>query len=486
MVAVHFSDFFDVSPESLEDYGAFDISLINDLPLFIDPFLLFNSEKPQYQKLHENMIDYLRFLRDHAADGPIPPGLLRAWFTFSEIRQNWLGYSLVGNQGRGLGMHFARALAQSLNTVFTSFGDEQITRGSHLEKLCLVDSGIGRDNISDFTANLIKGFLLEYTETFTREHIRPSRRLKCAVQKVHFNYHTRTWVPKQFELPRFSGDYVILTPKDILTKDDGWISRNGLLDDCPTVCASIPNEQLRAQLNAYLLRALPEKSKRKERRDAIAKVIRKFPVVIDYYIKHQEDRGDAAAATSDHHVLRSERVFIKGVRSFTELLAEHTAFYEVPGDTKHEARRRVEFLKDVIENKGGHRIFYAGGEAIRRESDLQILYRLVWFGTPSDLSREVNDGRGPADFKVSRGATDKTIVEFKLASNRKLKQNLARQVEIYQKASDAKSKLKVILFFTDDELDRVYRILDELELRDDPDIILIDGGDDNKPSASNA
>ena len=34
MVAVHFSDFFDVPPEALEEYGAFNISLINDLPLF--------------------------------------------------------------------------------------------------------------------------------------------------------------------------------------------------------------------------------------------------------------------------------------------------------------------------------------------------------------------------------------------------------------------------------------------------------------------
>ena len=179
-------------------------------------------------------------------------------------------------------------------------------------------------------------------------------------------------------------------------------------------------------------------------------------------------------------------MYIRGVNSFAELLERHTSFYHIRGNTKDEARQRVEFLKDVIENKGGHKIFYPGGKLIRRESDLQILYRLVWFGTPSDVSREVNDGRGPADYKVSRGASDKTIVEFKLASNRKLKQNLDRQVEIYQKASDAESKLKVILFFTATELDRVHRILDELRLRDDPDIILIDGGADNKPSASTA
>ncbi len=41
---IYFSDFFEVLPALLEEYGAFNISLLNDLPLFIDPFLLFNSD----------------------------------------------------------------------------------------------------------------------------------------------------------------------------------------------------------------------------------------------------------------------------------------------------------------------------------------------------------------------------------------------------------------------------------------------------------
>ena len=45
---IYFSDFFEISPDIIEDYGAFNISLLNDLPLFIDPFLLFNSEKKEY------------------------------------------------------------------------------------------------------------------------------------------------------------------------------------------------------------------------------------------------------------------------------------------------------------------------------------------------------------------------------------------------------------------------------------------------------
>ena len=54
----YFSDFFGVSADDLEECGAFNISLINDLPLFIDPFLLFNSSKPEYKDLHDEIIKF--------------------------------------------------------------------------------------------------------------------------------------------------------------------------------------------------------------------------------------------------------------------------------------------------------------------------------------------------------------------------------------------------------------------------------------------
>ena len=39
MTDIYFSDYFSVLPDTIEEYGAFDVSLINDLPLFVDPFL---------------------------------------------------------------------------------------------------------------------------------------------------------------------------------------------------------------------------------------------------------------------------------------------------------------------------------------------------------------------------------------------------------------------------------------------------------------
>lgn len=68
---LYFSDIFNVSPKVLDKYGAFNISLVTDLPLFIDPFLLFNSKKKAYRQLHDDMIKYLRFLKDKSTAGSV-------------------------------------------------------------------------------------------------------------------------------------------------------------------------------------------------------------------------------------------------------------------------------------------------------------------------------------------------------------------------------------------------------------------------------
>lgn len=483
---LYFSDFFKVPSETVEDYGAFDVSLVSDLPLFIDPFLLFNSKKPEYRKLHNEIIKYLSFLKDKATNQSLSPGLIGAWYRFPEISQNWLGFSVADNKGRGLGQGFARSLHTNLHRLFTDFGKEKITRSSHLEKLCLIEEGVGKDNISDFTTNLIHEFLLKYTQAFARKHIKKKFRNKVTVEKVRFNYETETWERRVFDLPSHQGGYVLLTPRDMLTKDDTWINKSDLLDDFHDIPDAIPNEQLRAQINNYFRKVLPKKPTKKDERAAAIRTIWQFPQLIDFYIKYKEDNERQATRISARRVKFSEQLYVNQFKQLVQLLETSSDFYALVGDTYEEARQRALFLKDVIENKGGHKLFYIKGHPVARESDLHILYRLTWFATPSDVSREVNDGRGPADFKISRGSGDKSLVEFKLARNTQLARNLQRQSKVYQKASDATQTIKVIVFFTKQERARVEKILSDLKLTRNPHIVLVDARRDNKPSGSKA
>lgn len=489
MTNIYFSDFFGVSEEALEERDAFDVSLINDLPVFVDPFLLFNSEEEEFQELHAEIIRYMRFLRDAANSGPLDKHLISAWFTFPEVKQNWLGFSITGNSGRGLGKDFANSLSRNLTSVFRNFGSETVTQGSHIEKLCLIKDGVGRDNISDFTTNLIKRYLANYTQKLALDLLPKSKRRVVTLPKVYFNYETHSWVSERFELPYLYGDYVLLTPKSILTKDEAWINRPELLDRYTDIAQSLPDGQLRAQLNEYLVRVVPTdpKATKKEIREAIARAVEKYPEAIDYYIQKKEQAGEEAISYAAQKVRQAEKIFVHQLKDLAENYLEPSGFYEIPTNTHEECLQRLNYLKDIVENKGGWRIFYVGGEPISRESDLQIMYRLVWYATVSDVSKEADDGRGPADFKVSRGAFDKTIVELKLAKNTQLQKNLKKQAEIYSKASDAThAPLKGILYFNIQELERVQAILSALKLSDDPNIVLIDARKDNKPSASKA
>ena len=150
-------------------------------------------------------------------------------------------------------------------------------------------------------------------------------------------------------------------------------------------------------------------------------------------------------------------------------------------------QRQVEIFKKHVNT--GISSFHNTGFAeclqpIKREKDLQLLFKLTWFATIFDVNAEVNNGRGPVDFKISKGDLDKTLVEFKLASNSKLKQNIANQIKVYEVANNTNQSMKVILYFTEAEHQRVVNILKDLGLSSDDDIILIDACN-NKVSASN-
>jgi hypothetical protein len=482
---IYFTDFFGIEPQILEDYGAFNVSLINDLPLFIDPFLLFDSEKSEYNALHNDIIQYVKFLRDVSSDANIDNGLIEHWFHFPEVCQNWLGFSRTGNKGSGLGKDFATTLHKNLHHIFKDFGGETITRGSHLEKLCLLGDGVGRDHLSDFTTNLTKSYLLEYTQTFAQNHIAPSMRQKFWVDKVSFDYSKQRWKRGQYELPYFCGSFVILTPKDILTKDEAWINRSDLLGQFSEVCNAVPDDQLRALVNDYFFRRLSQDAKEKEIREAKAATVSHFPQLLDHYIKRKEDNGEEAHKVSGLKVKETEVQFVDQVKSLVSTHLAGTEFYEL-GDSFEESLRRVNFLKDVIENNDGYRLFYMNGKPLQREADLQIMYRLTWFATSFDVNREVNNGRGAVDFKVSKGSADKTLVEFKLASNSKLKKNLRHQVGVYEAANDTAKSIKAILYFSESESVKVHTVLKELGLSGRRDVVLIDACADNKPSASNA
>jgi hypothetical protein len=487
---VFFSDFFQISEDTIEGYGAFNISLVNDLPLFIDPFLLFGSEKEEFRQLHDEILKYLSFLKSKSEQGVTDIGLIKAWYCFPEVKQNWFGYSMVGNGGSGLGMSFGQALSTNMQVIFHDLGDEKIPATSHLEKAGLFSVGVGRDNISDFTCNLIKTYLLQFTSKFAQKHLDQSQIKELMVDKAYFDYDMEHWMPKTYVLPYINNDFVLLTPKEILTKDENWINSNDLHGSFDTICSSIPNAQLRSEIYNYLKKRLPRATgnrpvSQKEVKLAQQDTLLNFRDIVEYYIKYKEANKEGAQRFSREKVGEVESILDENVKALFKALVENSEFYNLkPKSSYDESYQRAIYLKQVIETNDGYRFFYSKGQPIKREQDLQLIYKLTWFASTMDVNREPNNGRGPVDYAISHGAKDKTLVEFKLASNSQLKKNLANQVKVYESANKTERSIKIIIYFDKNELLTVTTILRELNLQDDTSIILIDARNDNKISAS--
>jgi len=482
---LYFSQYFEVASDVLEAYGAFDISIVSDLPLFVDPFLLFNSKKEKYQELHEEIIKYLLFLRDRA--GPeLDPGLVAAWFRFKEVKQNWLGFTLFGNEGHALGGKFARALNQSLGSILADFGEEKVTSGTHLEKLCLIRSGVGRDNISDFTTNLIKDYLLEYTQEFASKHVSAKYLSEFSVPRARFNYSTESWETKRYVLPQFKDDFVLLTPTDILTRDQTWISHPDMLNQFAYLPDAIPNEQLRAQINNYFRSRLSKKPSAKEQRQAAQDTLERFPELVDYYIRKKEDEGERAESLSAARVADTRAVLVEQLKLVLADLEARSSFYDKPWTSYDEVRDRVLAFKRYVENQDGYKLINRAGRPFSDEKEVQLFFGLIWCKSEFDVNREPNNGRGPVDFKVSYGSGDKSLIEFKLASNTALRRNLEKQLPVYEAANQTPQSVKVIICYSAADQRRVSRVLKALKLDAEESIVVIDARNDNKPSGSKA
>ena len=494
---MYFNEKFNIDSIALKEYGAVNISFQCDMPLFIDPMLIFNSEKLEYANIHKNIIKYMQFLAKKSAERSFNEDEIKTYFKFNEVYQNWLGYCIKGNKGCGLGVPFANSMANSISEIVNT---NNISDTVHIEKATLMfTQNSGKDAISDFTANLIIGFLAEYTEKFAKDYIDPKFCEKFYVDKSEFNYETSSFISKEYYLPfiideKGKYEYVLLTPKDILRVDECSINRKDFRNSYKEVRNSIPNCNLRTELDSYIVTIVrnhenssSKKRKTSERtiegieKKAFIKFAEKNIKLYDYYIKYKENNfsNDLTEAESEREYV--ELLFEKVAKKWRDILS----ITDVTLSSKDECIKKVGFLKNEIENCGLYKDLYKDGKPVN-EKNLQRLYRLTWCDSSCNFDSEVNNGNGPVDFKVSNGKIDQTICEFKLASTTSLKY-VNKQVDAYLRANRIKNKVIVIFFFNEKERDLVFKILKENSLIDllDNDIFMIDCRRDNKVSASN-
>jgi len=91
-------------------------------------------------------------------------------------------------------------------------------------------------------------------------------------------------MPRQFQLPYHDNDYIILTPKNILTKDDTWINHSDMVKNFEEIPDAIENDALRAQINNYFYARIPDvpEPTKEDYQKAIESTLRQYPELIDF------------------------------------------------------------------------------------------------------------------------------------------------------------------------------------------------------------
>lgn len=136
----------------------FAIPLLDeDIPLYVDPFLLWKSPSMQDTSLHTAMIASFNGI-----------GRMAATSRRAEARQTLITLSECAEAGLGLaqnkkGRRIAESQADQILTLFESIPDVVAQGLQHIETVQLLVDGIGKDRVSDFTCSLLKSFLIDFT-----------------------------------------------------------------------------------------------------------------------------------------------------------------------------------------------------------------------------------------------------------------------------------------------------------------------------------
>ena len=128
-----------------------------DVPLYLDPFLLWRSPAQQDQALHTALINAFNGLgyQVKRGDGDVARSTL---ILASECDEVGLGTSATRT-----GKRIGEAKATEILSLFGRMPNYQRNGFSHFEEIQLFVDGISKDRISDIACNFLKSFMIDFT-----------------------------------------------------------------------------------------------------------------------------------------------------------------------------------------------------------------------------------------------------------------------------------------------------------------------------------
>ncbi len=423
------SDVLGVSRAALEREGAFDGFVDIDAPFHTDPHLLRNVRTLELKTSHDRLKEYFtRIIKllevSQTAEDRFFREVVRR-MRFREIKYLRLGYSLSGSAGRGIGERLANAIAHTAKELVNAgIKDPEI-----FELVGLLEEGVGADRISDMTIRIILPDLLAFTQ-------RVGQNLKVETTPVIYE-------EKEYSLPVIPEDsaFLILVPREILRHLPvafDW-------SDVDIVC--VYNEALRAKVNALIGKTWREariQHTKHEIRSVVLRHPRLMRELIDLYtakkgMHYDFDRDpDGLVSWSD--------IAVTYAKQFPLLFAVTRP--KTDQDLVACVKTICDQFSTLVENNGLNQLLYEK-KKLKHERFAQLLFYGIadayCAANDLDLSREPNAGRGPVDFKISKGYYGKVTVEVKYSSNPAVVRGFSDQLPEYNRAEKSTHSIYLIL-----------------------------------------
>lgn len=437
-MAVFVSDEFELGSK-LEEIGVFDSLMDEDSNFFINIKRLRDTQVPEFNNSYDNINGYFRELgillkaSSNHEDKAYRTAVKK--FKFSEVTGINIGFS-KGTRGAGFGKILSNQIVKDASEIIKS-GSEQ-PEIFHLTSL--FEENVGPDRLSDMIATLIYDDIVRYTKRIYKE-----------VGINEENYPDYMFKSGLLINP-YKGCELLLLPIDILHElpiAKSW-------DDIDRVVSE--NETIRREMSEVVGKEwskLASSQKKRYVKDFIFMKPNLLSKVIDDYIMTDVQAYDIYKNID----YRIEKI-IKQIIDTNDKpkLKQKTSF-----DASIEI---IEEYREWVENKKG----YAVLQDVDSRNEEKVVQKTL-HGSASyyckinglDISPESNTGRGPVDFKISRGE-DKTVIEIKLTSNQDTVHGFEVQIEEYAKSEGTDNKV-FLLVDNGRSSNRIEKVMEAYEKR---------------------
>lgn len=442
------SEVFDITVDDKLEW--FDPFLSLDTKLFIDPFLIYSAEEGYFIGSHKEIIDFFNDAFSFIAKSggnrdSIYWKRAEALLVFPEAEELCIGYSGSSTKGSGSGKGFAKIIADALWEAVCA-GKENL---NHFEEVGILREGIGADRISDITATLLRHRLITYTQNVCHTFNVPTKRVRF--RQGSYNKEFNRWVPHTTDLPinPYNDKPILLVPQKYIrelptiTADDFW-----------DYCYVNENEVLRIEFGQDITSKVDK--------ETIINFARKHPEVRQRYIQEVE-----SGEPTPYDFVADRKGYIRWHEAAQEYCLKVPLEIRV-GSSEEFFDAVIEMVDEFVnyvENNRGWRLLWNDRGTAKSEEAAQLLFlgiiKHYCKANNIDISREANIGRGPVDFKVSKGYSLRALLELKLAKNTKFWNGLTKQLPKYLESEGVNTGFFIVVVYSDNDLARVK----EIELR---------------------